>query len=66
MKPKAAFLLLLPAIACFGLAEAAEARNWRPSLVYVDAANRVAYSYLGSGQGLIVFTLALLTGKGSS
>ena len=30
-------------IACFGLADAAEARGWQPSLVYVDAANRIAY-----------------------
>lgn len=29
-------------IACFGLAEAEEAAGWQPSLVYVDAANRVA------------------------
>ena len=30
-------------IACFGLADAAEARGWQPSLVYVDAANHIAY-----------------------
>jgi aspartate 1-decarboxylase len=29
-------------IACYGLADAQEARNWKPSLVYVDAANRIA------------------------
>jgi aspartate 1-decarboxylase len=29
-------------IACFCLAEAAELENWQPSLVYVDAANRIA------------------------
>lgn len=29
-------------IACFGWAEAAEAQSWQPSLVYVDAANRIA------------------------
>ena len=30
-------------IACFAMADAAEARSWQPSLVYVDAANRIAY-----------------------
>ena len=30
-------------IACFGLADAAELRHWQPSLVYVDAANRIAH-----------------------
>ncbi len=29
-------------IACFGFAEAAELHTWQPSLVYVDAANRIA------------------------
>ncbi len=29
-------------IACFAQAEEEEARSWQPSLVYVDAANRIA------------------------
>ncbi len=29
-------------IACYGLADASEARNWKPRPVYVDAANRIA------------------------